>query len=164
MEWSQPLYQLIWKILTLIFLYLGCVWLVPVLKTVDLADSEFVFDWLPNSENGRFGRFGRLAEHSPPYCKHFKRCQRDSRYKWGEFACTATVIEIELMQKLLPSTRLVLTFFSWKSPFGQDKYETCQLLLWRFLCLIGNVFPSLWSLTASEIDGLELRIDQAHPS
>ncbi len=36
--------------------YYGCVWLIPILKTVD---SEFVFDWLLNSENGRFGRFGR---------------------------------------------------------------------------------------------------------
>ena len=30
-------------------------------ETVDLEDSEFVFDWPPNSENSRFGRFGTPA-------------------------------------------------------------------------------------------------------
>ena len=37
--------------------------MVPILKTVDLEDSEFVFDSL-SFRNNRFGRFGRLAEPS----------------------------------------------------------------------------------------------------
>ena len=31
------------------------------IKTMDLTDLKFVFDGLPNSENGRFGKFGRPA-------------------------------------------------------------------------------------------------------
>ena len=31
--------------------------LAQILKTVDLVDSEFMFDWLRNSRNSRFGRF-----------------------------------------------------------------------------------------------------------
>ena len=48
------------------------------MKTVDLEDSEFVFDWLPNSENGRFGRFRRPAEPSVPTSGRFGRLWRDS--------------------------------------------------------------------------------------
>ena len=38
----------------------------PILKTGDWEYSEFVFDWLPDPENGKFGRFGRPAEPSAP--------------------------------------------------------------------------------------------------
>ena len=47
-------------------------WLVPILKTVDFEDSEFVFDWLPNSENGRFGRFGNFWEILVFICETLK--------------------------------------------------------------------------------------------
>ena len=36
----------------------------PILKTVDMEDSEFVF--IPNSENGRFCKFRSPAEPSAP--------------------------------------------------------------------------------------------------
>ena len=51
----------------------------PILKAVDLADSEFVFDWPPNSEDERFGRFRRPAEPSTPTGGRFGRLWRDSR-------------------------------------------------------------------------------------
>ena len=55
----------------------------PILRTVDLEDSEFVFDWLPNSENGRFGRFGRPVEPSAPTGGRFGSLLRDSRFDLG---------------------------------------------------------------------------------
>ena len=45
-----------------------------------MKDSEFVFDWLPNSENGRLGSFGRPAEPSAPKGRRFGRLWRDSRF------------------------------------------------------------------------------------
>ena len=49
----------------------------PILKTVDLEDSEFVSDCLPNAENGRFGR---PAKPSAPTGGGFGRPLRDSRF------------------------------------------------------------------------------------
>ena len=45
-----------------------------------MIDPEFVFDGLPNSETGRFGRFGRAAEHSAPKGRRFGRHRRDPRF------------------------------------------------------------------------------------
>ena len=53
----------------------------PILKTVDLEDSEFAFVLLPNPEKGRFGRFGRPAEPSAPTGGRFSRHWRDSRFQ-----------------------------------------------------------------------------------
>ena len=38
-----------------------CVNFVPILRQVDLVDSEFVFDRLPNYQNRSFGRFERTV-------------------------------------------------------------------------------------------------------
>ena len=47
---------------------------------VDLADSEFVLDLLPNPEKGMFVRFGRPAEPSDPKGSRCSRLWRDSRF------------------------------------------------------------------------------------
>ena len=53
-------------------------------KTVDLEDSEFVFDCLPNSKNDRFGRFGMPAKPSAQTGRRFGRLWRDHRNIIGE--------------------------------------------------------------------------------
>ena len=47
---------------------------------IDLADLEFVFDWLLNSEKGRFDRFGRPAEPSARKGRRFGRLWKDTRF------------------------------------------------------------------------------------
>ena len=56
---------------------LRCVRFIPILKTVDIEDSEFVFGRHPNSENGRFGR---PNEPSALKGRRFGRLWRDSRF------------------------------------------------------------------------------------
>ena len=55
----------------------------PILKTVDLEDSEFVLDRLPNSENARFGKFGKPAEPSAPTSVMFGRLWRDPLFHFS---------------------------------------------------------------------------------
>ena len=54
--------------------------MIPILKTVDFVDSKFVFDGLPDSEIGRFGRLGWPAEHSAPKGRLFGRHWSDPRF------------------------------------------------------------------------------------
>ena len=63
-------------------------------KTVDLEDSEFVFDCLLYPENGRFGRFGRPAEPSAPKGRRFGRLWIDSRFHLQNSENEATVLAL----------------------------------------------------------------------
>ena len=47
-----------------------------------LVDSESVFDWPPNSENGRFGMFRRPAKPSASKGRRFGRLWRDLVFIW----------------------------------------------------------------------------------
>ena len=111
---------------------LGCVWLVPILKTVDLANSEFEFDWLTNSENGRFGRFGRPAEPSAP--------------KAEGLADFAEILIFSCETLKTRQTRLFTLCFALccQGPDSSSWFSTgnlvliWNLLVWRIFCLIGK--------------------------
>ena len=56
--------------------------------------TEFVFDCFPNSENGRFGRFGRPAKHSPPRGRRFGSLWRDYRCNLLTFENEANLLAL----------------------------------------------------------------------
>ena len=53
-----------------------------------------MFDSLPDSENGRFSRFGRPAEPSAPKGRRFGRLQSDSRFPLQNFKSEASLVAL----------------------------------------------------------------------
>ena len=140
-----------------------CVWLVSILETIDLVDSEFVFDWLPNSISGRFARFRRPDKPSAPKGRRFGRLWRDSRFHLRNS-------ETRRICSRCYDNRARANFptwlFCWKPRFHQGESETCR---YEELCFwLRNVFRGCFDphevYRFQNLVGFELPIKHTHNS